>query len=504
MSLAKLKQLEKTVGRIEHDKANKGAPVKSTWQPLPDPPGRIHPQKWAIQRWKEGADEIFYGGAAGGGKSGLAVGMALTEHYASLILRQEGSQLVDIIGQLKDFAPPGSHWRGIGNGGKMTTSDGRTVELAGVPHEDDKRRFQGRAHSIKIFDECTEIPESVIDYVGAWTRTTRPGQKTLNLLLGNPPTHADGAWIVRRYAPWLDPSHPNPAKPGDLRHFVRVGAEEREVPDKKPVEFRGKIITPQTRTFIPARLDDNPRINPEYASRLALLPPGIRDALLLGDFGVCLMDDPWAVIPSSWIRMAQQRWKADPPAPLTACGFDIAMGGADKTVLAKRHGDWVAPLQTWQGEATDDPKKAAMLIVPQLAGFRGKVNCDVIGWGSGCVPILKDHGVNAVGISFAKSAGEETDVSRTLRFSNLRALCYWRLRERLDPSAGSEVALPPEEVSPGLLAELAAPRYEWRGQRLFIRPKDEIKETLGRSPDLADAVALAFYEPPRTPFYFGG
>jgi hypothetical protein len=34
------------------------------------------------------ADEIFYGGEAGGGKTDLGVGLALTEHQRSLILRR--------------------------------------------------------------------------------------------------------------------------------------------------------------------------------------------------------------------------------------------------------------------------------------------------------------------------------------------------------------------------------------------------------------------------------
>jgi hypothetical protein len=34
------------------------------------------------------ADEIFYGGKAGGGKTDLGVGLALTEHQRTLILRR--------------------------------------------------------------------------------------------------------------------------------------------------------------------------------------------------------------------------------------------------------------------------------------------------------------------------------------------------------------------------------------------------------------------------------
>ena len=43
------------------------------------------------------ADIIGYGGAAGGGKSMLAIGKALTQHHKPLIIRREATQLVGII-----------------------------------------------------------------------------------------------------------------------------------------------------------------------------------------------------------------------------------------------------------------------------------------------------------------------------------------------------------------------------------------------------------------------
>jgi hypothetical protein len=32
-----------------------------------------------------------------------------------------------------------------------------------------------------------------------------------------------------RWAPWLDPQHPNPAKPGELRWFTNVDGKDTEV-----------------------------------------------------------------------------------------------------------------------------------------------------------------------------------------------------------------------------------------------------------------------------------
>ncbi len=48
---------------------------------------------------------------------------------------------------------------------------------------------------------------------------------------GNPPTTAEGDWVIRFWAPWLDRAHPNPAIPGELRWFATIGGRDVERPD---------------------------------------------------------------------------------------------------------------------------------------------------------------------------------------------------------------------------------------------------------------------------------
>ena len=60
----------------------------------------------------------------------------------------------------------------------------------------------------------------------------------------------------------------------------------------------------------------------------------------------------------------------------------------------------------------------------------------------------------------------------------------------MDPEKGDGVALPRDD---GLLSELASVRYKITGRgQVRVEPKDEMRKRLGRSPDLADAVVLAF------------
>ena len=479
--------------------AERAAPVgddSPTWKPWCPFPG---PQAAALTCE---ADELFYGGAAGGGKSNLLVGLALTAHHRTLILRREATQLAEIKAQLLDFAPPGSHWRGIGSGGLLRTADGREVELAGLPNEDDKRKYQGRPHDLKAFDEVTEFSETQIDYVCGWNRTTKSGQRCRKVFTGNPPLHAGGEWVIRRFSRWIDPTAGKLADPGSILWFVRVEDKEEEVADATPILWRGKPIKPQSRTFIPATLDDNPILaSTDYASRIAAMPPAMRD-VLMGDFLVSLRDDPWQVIPTAWVRAAQLRWTKDGKGdvPLSAAGFDIAYGGSDRTVFVPRHGNWLDSPSCWAGKDTDSGEKAADLAAPMLTGYpKAPVNVDGIGWGAAAYESLKRKGFNAQAVLFGNGCSGWTDKRRVLAFTNLRAFTYWQLRDALDPELGRNLALPPD---PDLLAELTSARYEVIGGRVKIEPKEEISQRLGRSPDKADAVALAVYEPPKSGYHF--
>ena len=73
------------------------------------------------------------------------------------------------------------------------------------------------------------------------------------------------------------------------------------------------------------------------------------------------------------------------------------------------------------------------------------------------------------------------------RFRNWRAAAFWRLREAMERG---EISLPDDD---DLRADLSALRYLFtQDGRLQIESKDDCRKRLGRSPDRADAVALAF------------
>jgi hypothetical protein len=67
------------------------------------------------------------------------------------------------------------------------------------------------------------------------------------------------------------------------------------------------------------------------------------------------------------------------------------------------------------------------------------------------------------------------------------------MRERLDPSGGFLLELPPDDL---LTGDLTAPK--WRvtsGGRIQVESKDDIRKRIGRSTDSADAVIQAYWSP---------
>ena len=458
----------------------------SLWLPLAGP---------QMRAYLSDADELYYGGAAGGGKTDLLIGLAITAHRQSIIFRREYPQLKGIIQRSRDIVGDGGHYNA--NEHVWRIADGRLLEFGAAQHSGDEKSFQGRPHDLKAFDELPNFLESQYRFLIGWNRTTIPGQRCRVVSAGNPPTNAEGEWVIRYWGPWLDPQHPNPAAPGELRWFAVLDGEDVEQEGGAPFDWKGETIYPRSRTFIPARLGDNPYLlKTGYMGTLQGMPEPLRSQMLYGDFSAGLDDDPWQVIPTAWIRAAQQRWRdaLGQPLPAFSCvGVDVARGGSDQTVLARRHGPWFAPLEKHAGKDTPDGPAVAGLVQAALAaGGGGYANVDVIGVGSSVYDSLVQQGVSAIPVNFATSSGRR-DRSGVLTFTNLRAWAYWSLREALDPEKGDGLLLPPDSQ---LLADLCAPRWQMRASGVQVEAKEDIVKRLGRSPDCGDAVALAFLTTP--------
>jgi hypothetical protein len=438
------------------------------------------------------ADELFYGGAAGGGKSSLLVGLAseLGEHSA--IFRRVYPNLKEIIQQTRDtlgdkdenksehsWAPP----------------NGKTVELGAVQFEDNKKNWQGRPHDHKLFDEITEFTQSMYVFICGWTRSKNPGQRVRIVVTGNPPIDDAGNWVIQRWGAWLDDHHPNPAKPGELRWYATIDGEEKEYLTGDPIDNDGEIIYPLSRTFIPAKLDDNPFLSSDtrYRSILQALPEPLRSMMLNGDFHASAIADPWQIIPTEWVRAAQRRWleREKPEVPLTAVGIDPSRGGRDNTSESKRYDNYFDEIVFWPGSVVVDGPTGAALVQNDLGEEEpGQMNIDVGGVGSSMYDSLKDMYPVAQAVNSSEKS-EYRDKSGKLKMRNKRAELYWRMRDALDPNGGDDLALPPGNE---IVADLCSARYKLTTSGVLVEEKEDIKKRIGRSPDKGESILLCNYQ----------
>ena len=336
--------------------------------------------------------------------------------------------------------------------------------------------------------------EIQVRFLLGWLRTTVPGQKCQALLTFNPPTSADGRWIIEFFGPWLNKKHPNPAQPGELRWYATVDGDDLEVDNGNEFEHNGETIKPMSRTFIPSRISDNPYLmGTGYMAQLQSLPEPLRSQMLNGDFSAGMEDDPWQVCPTTWVEEAMKRWKKpDKLAPMDSMGVDVARAGKDRTILARRHGMWFDQPLVYPGTQTPDGPTVAGLCIAALRDH-AVMHIDVIGVGSSPYDFLNEANQQVVGVNVSESA-LGLDKSGRLRFKNQRSELYWRMREALDPANNTGIALPPDS---GLLADLCAPTWKLVGSTVYVSSREEILDKIGRSPDYASAYVLALMDTPK-------
>ena len=478
------------------------------WRPLPGP---------QTMAYNSTADVIGFGGAAGGGKTDLAIGMATNQHHRTQMFRREGPQLKGIIDRLAEIL--GSRQDINGNPPVYRDDDDRQIEFNSMPNLGDETKYQGRPKDFLVIDEAANFLEQQVRFVKGWVRTTRPGQRTRTLLTFNPPTSAEGRWVITFFAPWLDKKHPlYPTDPGALRYVYvdPVTGEDVWIADNntRPFVLRGHdrvydfdplahrpedIVRPESRTFIPSRITDNPfLVSTGYMSQLQALPEPLRSQMLLGDFQAGISDDPWQVVPTAWVEAAQARWRErSPKGELLSMGVDVARGGKDQTVISNRHRNegstmWFDRMQMHPGSETPNGRKVAGLVIAEHRDH-APIHIDVIGVGASPYDVLVDTNQPVYGVNVSERA-TSLDKSGRLSFFNLRSQLWWQLREALDPAADNGIALPPDK---DLLAELCAPRWELSGMTIKVESRDDIVKRVGRSPDRASALALALIDTPK-------
>lgn len=213
---------------------------------------------------------------------------------------------------------------------------------------------------------------------------------------------------------------------------------------------------------------------------------------VLGQFPA---QDETSLHPEVWIDTAVDRWRdideADGWRGEIDLGCDVARLGGDSTQIAECFAG--LGVRRLIEEPPQDTMKTARAIATHAEHAQDSarvrsVRIDMDGLGAGIYDrvqeLLRGRGINVLGVRNGTSAIDKE------RYFNARSELHYQLREAIDPGKDQCFALPPDEE---LKTELMAHKWSLtkRGGQIAVSSKDDIKATLGRSPDRADACAYA-------------
>jgi predicted phage terminase large subunit-like protein len=198
-------------------------------------------------------NEVFYGGAAGGGKS-IALLMAALQYtdtpgYAALILRRTFSEL-SLPGALMDVAdqwltPTDAH--STDRGRSWSFPSGSSLTFGYLETDKDVYRYHSAQFQCICFDELTEFTEWQYRYLFSRLRRLEGFQVPIRMRSASNPGGLGHEWVRQRF-----------------------------VVEKAP-----------DRIFVPAKLPDNPHLDQTaYVKSLQALHPIDRERLLNGNWEV--------------------------------------------------------------------------------------------------------------------------------------------------------------------------------------------------------------------------
>lgn len=283
----------------------------------------------------------------------------------------------------------------------------------------------------------------------------------------------------------------------DVWHMARFGLRLGDRPHaiitttpKPRPRIRRLIRDPKT-VVASATTDDNPHLNALIRADLFEEYEGTAfEAQELRGEIVEVEED--VVVPLPWIDRCQQVIeRPDVPMLPVELGVDVGAGG-DESVIRERRGPVVG--RVWRDRQRDTMRVVAKTVEAIETTGASAVKVDVVGIGAGVSDRLEElrlegrHRAEIVRVNAgSKSATPE-------RYVNLRAELWWGVGRKLTEDGAWDLSA----LDEGEVDQLSATKYRHDSAgRIVIEPKDETKARIGRSPDDADALLLAFYAPPR-------
>ena len=355
-----------------------------------------------------------------------------------------------------------------------------------------------------IITEASEIEASTMKSV----RGLLTGNSRL-LLVGNPTLTAGPFYEAFQNAV---PADAGPPGPGQYAGYTLNCLDAPNVVSGR-IEIPGQVDRIWIRECLNtpgwARRISETEADPEKADfefeKVWYRPTDTARVKILGLFPLQATD---TLVPLSWVEASHKRWsewknggsRRKKGTPLRL-GVDIAGMGRDLSTKIHRYENVVEEIQAAARQPLMKTTGEIWNLVRHTV--RGRAFVDGLGEGAGVCSRLKEldpDGDHVVSVKFSESADGLTDFTGERTFANMRAYCYWAIRDALDPEFGGCLALPP---MPELTQDLTSVIWTTRSDgKIILEKKESLKDRIGRSPDYGDGLAQTYY-PDRRGGYVG-
>lgn len=365
--------------------------------------------------------------------------------------------------------------------------DGEIVAYGFSSSHHDESAVQGvhAPHLLVVVDEAGGIPHTL----GNALEALMTGGHTRILLLGNPPTDQEGSWFERTCN-------------SDLYNVIPISAYDTPNFTGEDAGICRSCPPAVAEHPVASHLVDESWVQ-DVISEFGEDSPFV-EARVLARFPRQVANK---VIPLQWVEEAAENETAQ-TGPIRL-GVDIASDGGDEFVIAWADGMHVTIRHKTAGQANANAVDVAGVILNQIRAAEQihkerqiqeqvRVKVDAIGVGWGVVSTLKKwgdeqmHNARIVGVNVASSARDSN------KFTNQRAEMWWNARTLLQ-STSEQPAAVRLEIDMRASAQLAGPQYGSDSSgRIKIESKADMKRRGVSSPDRAEAVLLALYDPPNS------
>lgn len=256
---------------------------------------RLRPQDGAQTAFLASpADIVFYGGAAGGGKTWALIAEPLRhigrKGFTAVIFRRNATQIFNPGGLWDEAA---KIYPIFGGTPRLQRSEwifpsGAYIRFAHLAEEMTVLSWQGSQNCLICYDELTHFSEAQFVYMLSRNRSTC-GVRPYIRATCNP--DAD-SWVKRYIDWWIDAEtgYPIKERSGEIRYMARIDNDIKfaDSADELTAQY-GAECMPKSITFIPATLQDNKILmdaNPDYLANLKGLSKVERERLLYGNWKI--------------------------------------------------------------------------------------------------------------------------------------------------------------------------------------------------------------------------